>query len=200
MIFDLGNVLVDFDHVLAARRIAPFCKKTPQEAFSLFFDSGITALFEEGRISPREFFLRIKKMLGAKLDYRAFLPIWNEIFFFTEKNHAVYNLARSLKKRYRVALLSNVNILHFKYIRERFEIFDAFHHTIPSFEAGARKPDRRIYQKALTILDVLPQEAFYTDDRADLIRQARRLGLRAYVFKDIRKLTRDLEASGIRIN
>ena len=199
MIFDLGNVLLDFDHTLAAKRIASHCKKTPQEIFNLFFDSKITGLFEEGKVSPGGFFREVKKMLGLEMDYRDFLPIWNEIFFFTGENRAVYSLARSLKKCYKVALLSNVNTLHFDYIRGRFPIFDAFHHAVTSFETGARKPNPKIYQRTLETLQVMPQEAFYTDDRPELIEEAIRLGIRAYVFKDSRKLKKDLRANGIRI-
>ena len=75
VIFDLGNVLVDFDHMIAARKIIGFTKKTPQDIFELFFDSEIVALFERGEITPLEFFAKTKKMLGLKLDYEHFLPI-----------------------------------------------------------------------------------------------------------------------------
>src|SRR4030042_11370 len=113
IIFDLGNVLIDFDHTIAAKKISAFTDKNPQEIFDLFFDSPLTGLFEEGKISPQEFFSEVKKTLNFKLDYAAFLPIWNEIFFLTEKNHAVYALAKTLRDRYKTALLSNINVLHF---------------------------------------------------------------------------------------
>src|SRR4030042_6411170 len=95
IIFDLGKVLVDFDHAIAAKRISAFTTKDPQEIFSLFFDSKLTGLFEEGKISPRDFFSGVQNMLNLEIGYEEFLPIWNEIFFLTEKNQAVYNLAKS---------------------------------------------------------------------------------------------------------
>ncbi len=200
IIFDLGNVLVDFDHMIAAKRISIFTDKTPQEIFNLFFDSELTALFEEGKINPLKFFSELKRILNLKLDYASFLPIWNEIFFLTEKNQQVYNLAKILKNRYKIAVLSNINILHFDYLKENFSVFDIFQNIITSFEAGARKPDPLIYKKALDSLQVTPQNTFYTDDRAELVEKACGLGIRGFTFKAPEQLKQELLAGGVNIN
>jgi glucose-1-phosphatase len=200
VIFDLGNVLIDFDHTIAAKRITEFTDKSPQEIFNLFFDSNITGLFEEGKISPGDFFLEIQKMLGLRLSYSQFLPIWNEIFFLTDDNKEVYRLAQSLGARYKVALLSNINILHFDYLKANFHIFDAFPNVITSFETRVRKPDPAIYRKALDLLGVPPQNTFYTDDRADLIEKAKGLGIRGFVFTGAEQLKNDLISNSISIS
>lgn len=200
IIFDLGNVLIDFDHRIAAREVARFTDKTAQQIFDFFFDSELTGIFEEGKISPREFFLKVKETLNSELDYDEFVPIWNKIFFLSEKNHAVYALAKHLKEYYKLALLSNINILHFEYLKKRFSVFDAFHHIIMSYELGLRKPSALIYQKALEILGVLPEEVFYTDDRPELVQSASQLGIKAFIFKGIEQLKKDLISAGININ
>lgn len=200
VIFDLGNVLIDFDHLIAARKISKFTDKAAQEIFDLFFDSELTSFFEEGRILPVEFFLKVKEKLNLKLDYEEFVPIWDEIFFFSEKNAAVYNLAKSLKNNYKLALLSNVNVLHFEYLKKKFPVFDVFDKVVTSFEAGFRKPHPLIYKKTLEMLRVLPENVFYTDDRADLILKASELGIRGSVFTGIEKLRKDLLEEGISIN
>jgi len=200
IIFDLGNVLIDFDHTIAAKKISQFTDKSPEEIFNLFFDSELTGLFEEGKISPQDFFLKIKEMLNLKLDYAAFVPIYNEIFFLSEKNREVYNLARALSNRYRLALLSNINILHFDYVKKFFPVFRAFHHIVTSYEVGSRKPHPLIYQKTLAVLEVLPQEAFYTDDRPELTQSARNLGIRSFVFQNIEQLKRDLLGANVEFN
>ncbi len=200
IIFDLGNVLVDFDHTIAAKKISKFTTKSPQEIFNLFFDSELTGLFEEGKISPLEFFLKVKKMLNLKLDYEQFLSIWNEIFFLTEKNQAVYNLAKNLRNHYKIVLLSNINILHFDYLKKNFSVFDVFHHIITSFELGFRKPHPFIYQKTFNIIETLPHNIFYTDDRFELVESACRLGIHGFTFEGIEQLKKDLLVSGICIN
>lgn len=198
VIFDLGNVLVDFDHMIAARRICAFTEKTPAEMYGLFFDSELTGLFEEGKISPQGFFAQVKKLLGLNLSFDEFLPIWNEIFFLSEKNRSVYDIAKKLKANYKVALLSNVNILHFDYLKKEFPVFDAFHQIFTSYEAGLRKPHPVIYQNALSALGEEPPFVFYTDDRQDLINEAARLGIRAFQFTTIEKLKEDLNSVGAR--
>lgn len=200
IIFDLGNVLIDFDHTIAAKKISRFTDKTWQEIFNLFFDSALTGLFEEGKISPENFFREVKKMLDLKLDYAEFVPIWNDIFFLTEKNRIIYNLVKGLKRKYKIALLSNINILHFGYLKEKFPVFDVFHYVLTSFEIGVRKPHPLIYEKTLEKLGVSPQNVFYTDDRPELIEKAKELGIRAFIFEDAEHLKQSLIENGININ
>lgn len=201
VIFDLGNVLVSFDHRIAVKRIAKFTDKSPEEIFNLFFDSEITGLFEEGKLSAQDFFLKVKEMLNLKIDFNTFLPIWNEIFFLTDTNRAVYDIAATVKKRCRIALLSNINVLHFDYLKDKFPVFDVFDHIITSFEVGQRKPHPLIYKKATDMLEVSSlSRVFYTDDRADLVAEASELGLRGFVFKDAAKLKQDLQSAGVSLN
>ncbi len=195
--FDLGNVLVDFDHAIAARRIAPLSKMSAQEIFGLFFDSPLIGLFEEGKIAPEDFFERIKEMLGLKIDYPRFLPIWNEIFFITEKNRLTYALAAGLRNRFPLVMMSNINVLHIGYLRNKFDIFSVFNHLIFSCEVKVRKPDPRIFNEALRRLDSSAQELFYVDDRPDLVEGARNLGIEAFVFKGVEELKNDLISCGI---
>ena len=197
VIFDLGNVLLDFNHMLAAGRISRFSAFTPEEIFELFFDSPITGLFEEGKISPQEFFLRVKEKLNLKLGFKEFLPIWNEIFFFSQKNRQVYHLAKSLKPHLKTALVSNSNILHYEYVLKEFPVFDAFDKVILSCEEGVRKPHPLIYENTLKALAVPPAEVFYTDDRLELIEGARILGIRAFQFINAEQLNKDLLSCGI---
>lgn len=200
IIFDLGNVLIDFDHNIAAKRISKFTDKTVPEIFNFFFDSKLTGLFEEGKVTPLEFFSEVKSALNLRLDYQAFVPIWDEIFFLSEKNLAVYQLAKSLRPKYKIALLSNINILHFEYLKKNFPVFDAFHCIVTSFEVGFQKPHPLIYQKALASLEALAQEVFYTDDRSELVQSAKELDIQGFVFRGIEQLKKDLMDAGVSIN
>lgn len=199
IILDLGNVLIDFDHRIAARRISRFTDQAPEEVFNLFFDSRLTALFEEGKIQPKSFFLEVKKILRIDIEYREFLPIWNEIFFLSDKNRQVYSLIGSLRRKYRLALLSNVNILHFEYLKSKFAVFDIFDNVLASCELGLTKPNPLIYRKTLDILGVMPEKALYFDDRTELIASAANLGIQSFLFRDARQLQEDLFSCGVSI-
>lgn len=197
VIFDLGRVLIDFDHRIAAGKLAALTRKSPEDIYNLFFDSKLIQKFEEGKIEPEAFYGKVRRILKIKLRYELFLPIWNEIFFISEHNRRVYELAKRLKPAYTVSLLSNVNVLHLAYIREKFPVFDAFHHVFASCEMGCMKPAPRIYSLVLKALGAKPGEVFYTDDRAELIDQARTMGIRAYPYTGVEQLVKDLARCGI---
>ncbi|MBU0503546.1 MAG: HAD family phosphatase [Candidatus Omnitrophota bacterium] len=200
VIFDLGRVLIDFDYLSGVKRISRFCDKTPQEITSLFFNSPLTNSFEEGKISPGIFFKEVKTVLGLRIGFKEFLPIWNEIFYMTEENKKTFHLAGDLKNNYKLALLSNVNILHLDYIKKEFPVFDIFDPILASCELGLIKPDYRIYQQAINALECQPAEIFYTDDREELIDAAKKFGLRGFVYKGFEQLKYDLISCGVKSN
>ncbi len=197
IILDLGNVLINFNHWIAANKFAKFSPKKLDYIYNLLFDSKLTHKFEEGKLEPQDFFLAIKEDLDLKLDYQQFLPIWNEIFFLTSDNVEVYQLVRVLKERFKVVLLSNINRLHFEYLKDNFKIFDPFDKIVTSYEVGLRKPDPKIYLNTLNLFSSAPSQAFYIDDRLDLIEEARRLSIAAVQFKSFLALKSALENAGI---
>ncbi|HNW39221.1 MAG TPA: HAD family phosphatase [Candidatus Omnitrophota bacterium] len=197
VLFDLGRVLVDFDPLRAARRIAEFCPKTPQEIFDLFLGSELTNAFEAGKITPEDFYFKVKQMLDLKLSYNSFEPIWNDIFFLSAKNRSVFGLANSLRANYKTVLLSNINILHHEYLKKNFPVFGAFDKIFLSYQLGLIKPEKAIYDLVIRDLGVNPEEIFYTDDRPELVESARALGICACVFGSFNQLISDLKKNGI---
>ncbi len=197
IIFDLGNVLVSFDHFLAVQKVAALTELTPQVIHDLFFNSQNAKKFEEGKIPPRKFFSEVKKTLKLKVTYQDFLLIWNDIFFLTKDNQKVSRLVQILNKQYCLAMLSNINTLHYDYLKKEFPVFGAFNYIFVSFKMGFIKPDPKIYLKALSNMGVLPEETFYTDDRCDFIKEACKLGIKAYVYKGNTQLKQDFLREGI---
>ena len=197
LLFDLGGVLVDFDHLRSAQRIAAFCSKTPRQIYDLFFESGVTIAFEAGKITPEDFYLQVKQMLDLKLSCASFEPIWNDIFFLSAKNRSVFGLVNALRANYKIAMLSNINILHYEYLKKNFPVFGVFDKVFLSFQLGLIKPDKEIYSLVIRDLGVSPPEIFYIDDRLELVESAKSLGLRGCVFTKFGRLISDLKDIGI---
>lgn len=68
------------------------------------------------------------------------------------------------------------------------QLFDGF---FSSCYVGVRKPDPRIFQKALKIVQVSPQECVYFDDRPMLVNAAKKLGINSFLhqnFEDTKQL------------
>lgn len=184
---DLGNVLINFNHRFAVQKILAFTDKSFDEIYQFFFDSPLTEKYETGRISSIDFFESLKKELNiTHLAYDAFVDIWNEIFF---ENEGMLELLLTLKKKYRLHLLSNINELHCAYIQRQFSknlsVFDRlyFSHII-----GFRKPHLEAYKQSVMDCAYSPQETLYVDDREDLIRFAASLGFQTVLFKNTEDL------------
>jgi len=191
LLCDLGNVLIRFDHRIAVRRILPYTSKTCDEIYAYFFDSPVTRAYEEGRITSRRFFARVKKDLSLKgLAYVQFVPIWSEIFF---SNPGMLRLLTHLRRTCRLHLISNINAMHYAYIRRTFpRHLSVFDKVFLSYKVGAQKPHPRIYRAALG-RPCAGNRTVYVDDRPDLIRAARRLGLTAIRFRSVRDLEKQLK-------
>jgi FMN phosphatase YigB (HAD superfamily) len=196
LLCDLGNVLVNFDHRFAVRRIIPYTDRSFAEIYRLFFDSPLTKAYEEGKISSRRFYEGVRDRLSLKgLNYRVFAGIWSAIFF---DNPGIVGVLARVKPGIRRHMISNINKLHYDYIRRRFPrhlgVFDRF---VLSYEVGERKPHPKIYRAAIEAAGFSPEEVLYTDDRADLIEEAERLGIPSLLFTGVADLCRALGARGL---
>ncbi len=174
-LFDLGNVILPFDHYISAKKISKYTKKSPEDIYDMFFDSPITNQFEEGKISPFKFYNYLKATLSLNnLDYKKFVSIWSDIF---KEDRKMNQLIGILKAKFKIFIISNINELHFKYIKEKFNIINEVDGVILSFRVGVRKPDSKIYQVGIKHAKCLPEEIIYIDDRLELIEEAKKLGL-----------------------
>lgn len=194
VVFDLGNTLIRFDHNISAGKIAKHCRLDPKKIYDAFFDSGMTREFEKGAISPREFYRQASEFLGVKLPFRDFVDIWNDIFW---EDEAACSLARQLKPSYRLFLLSNVNRLHFEHIQKKFDIISIFDEIILSFLVGAIKPDRAIFDDVVRRAGGDRSGILYIDDREDLIKEARSMGIDSIRFEGAEKLKEALAGKGV---
>ncbi|MBI3333749.1 MAG: HAD-IA family hydrolase [Candidatus Omnitrophica bacterium] len=192
-LFDLGNVLVRFDHMAAARRIAAHAGMGPEELCRIFFESPLVVDHDEGRISTEEFHQSLKRQIGLRLGYEEFLSVWNDIFTPDPESQA---LVERLIPSYPCYLISNTNRPHFEHARRICPLLDRLHGRVLSYEVGHLKPHPAIYRRALELAKVPPPEILYVDDREDLIEAGRRLGFQAHRFEGADLLRTELERRG----
>jgi len=191
IIFDLGRVLIDFDFKTIVRGLKRHSPLTEKQIISFFEKTPLWDRFERGQVAPVLFFEQLKKELKLSgLTYEVFAPLWNSIF--TEK-HDTVALLRQLRSRYRIALLSNVNILHWEHVAGRHAFMNWFDHPVASYAVGHRKPDAEIFRILLRRAGIPPARAVFIDDIEANVQAAKRIGLRAYQFINAGQLRRDLE-------
>ena len=193
-LFDIGRVLIDFDFRIAADRLSPLCHLSPEEILTRLASwEGVSEL-EEGRTGNTAFFETIRQRLQFPLSYEAFLPIWTEIF---TENKEVTALVRKLLGKIPIALISNTNQIHFEYCRKTFPIIREIRQYVLSYEVGARKPDERIYQAALSRFNRRPEETLYVDDLKELVEAGKTFGLEALQFQGAVSLEEALRQRGL---
>lgn len=193
---DLGNVLINFDHRIAVKKILCCTLKNEQDIYQLFFDSGLTKNYEEGKITSLDFFKRVRDSLELDMDYDAFLPIWNDIFFETPLNKKIQDFLRAIKGRYKLVMISNINKTHYEFLKKKMSVFNEFDKLALSYEIGFRKPAAEIYDAALKSVNTAPTRVFYIDDRQDLIEAASKFGIRGVAFngeESFKKIKSELE-------
>lgn len=179
---DLGNVLIDFDHHVAVRKVLSYTTMKEGDIYQLFFDSSITKLYEEGKIDSGEFFQMVKDSAGLNMSSKAFFPIWNNIFFETGLNKNIHNLLKRLKAGYKLIMISNINESHYKFLKKKMRIFNVFDEIVLSYEVGFRKPAYEMYKAALDASGSKFNKVFYIDDRKDLIEAAMKFGIKGVVL------------------
>jgi putative hydrolase of the HAD superfamily len=195
IVFDLGNTLIRFDHNISAKKLANLFRLDSKKIYDTFFDSDITRDFESGRISSKEFYKRASALLKVKMPYKDFVDIWNDIFW---EDAGMCELARELKKSYKLFLLSNINRLHFEHIRGKFDIISIFDELILSFVVGAIKPEQLIYDNVVERAGGDRSKILYIDDREDLVRESTRLGIDSIRFNNnVAELRTILSSKGV---
>jgi glucose-1-phosphatase len=194
IIFDLGNTLIRFDHNISAKKLATIFSLDQERVRALFFDSDVTRLFEKGFISAKEFYEKVTALLGIKIPYKDFVSIWNDIFW---EDKDACDIARELKSSYRLFLLSNVNKLHYEYIKKNFDIIKIFDEVIASFAVGAMKPQAPMFEDAVKRAGGDKSQVLYIDDREDLIKEANEFGIESIRFEGADKLRETLTERGI---
>ncbi len=195
ILYDLGNVILPFNHYQIAEKLSRFCQKKelddPQKIFSYLFDlkKGMINDFEVGNVSPQEFFQSIKEHLGLSISFDEFIPIWTDIF---SENVEVSQIILAQKGRWRLGLLSNTDQLHFHYILSKFSIMKAFDKWILSYEVGFKKPAVEIFQRAIAWASVEPQKILFIDDVKTHVDVAISLGIQGIHFLSAEQLKREL--------
>lgn len=195
-LFDLGNVLVRFDHMAAAQKITAGTGASAEALFQLFFESPLVVDHDEGRISTRKFYEEVSRRLGLSIGFEQFLQVWNDIF---TEDKPMTGLLRKLLQDYPAYLISNTNRPHFDYLREKCPVLQQMTGWILSYEVGALKPNPMIYHRALEIVKVPAGEIFYIDDREDLIEAGHRMGFQTHRFSGIERLVEDLKSRGVAV-
>lgn len=189
IIFDLGNVVVHVDKTEQYRKFSANCNKTAPYIKGYFEKSRVRKSFERGELTPIQFYTAIGKELNLRMSFNNFNRVWCGIFTL---NKDVEKLIKKLKKSFRLILLSNTDILHYRYIKNKYKIINTFDDYVLSYQAGHRKPNPLIFLTALKRAKTLPFNCIYVDDIPEFTFIARLMGIKAFKYVNFGRLIKEL--------
>jgi FMN phosphatase YigB (HAD superfamily) len=191
--FDLGNVLLYFDHQKMFRQVADYCSLDFEQVQNLMLK--YSDAYERGEVDSQFMYEEISRHASKKLDFNPLMHAVSDIF---QPNEAVISIAQQLKEQgHRLFILSNTCDAHFTFASTHFPFLKVFDGYILSYQVGARKPEKEIYEQALNIANCPHHKCFYTDDILAYIEAARSLNIDAEQYKTPHDLIQHLNTRGI---
>ena len=195
--FDLGNVLLNFDHRLAARQMAEVAGVPADRVWDVVFGSDLELRYEAGEVDDRGFYDIFCRETESQPDFAKLLFAGSEIFSL---NYSMIPVVGALVGAgYRMGILSNTCPGHWSYCTDgRYGILNKGWEVFAlSYELGACKPSAKIFEKAAALTGLAPEEIFFVDDVAANVAGARQAGIDAVQYTGTPQLVSDLRARGL---
>lgn len=193
IIFDMGGVIILTCEDTSRNKLAQDLGVPIEQLKDEVFNSQTAIMSETGLLSRPEHWTALLKRLGVDLSHniegieRAFWAgdcIDNELMSFI----------KSLRKEYRIGLLSNAFMGAREWVDNSFHFLDAFDEVVFSYEVGLRKPDPAIYQRICEKMSVLPHQTIFIDDMLVNVDGAKKVGMKAIHYQGRERFIKELES------
>jgi FMN phosphatase YigB (HAD superfamily) len=159
---------------------------------------GLWDAINRGALAGNELRRTICEVAGSdtSMEEEAFIELWNCHF----RVHAeVLPILDKLLERTKVLLLTNVNEVHWRYVRPLLPHLERFHALVVSYDEKMAKPDRQIFELAIKRAGVPADHIAYFDDVQIFVDVASTLGIAGRLFTDAASFRRQLAELGITV-
>ena len=162
-------------------------------------EDGTHPLFEleRGHLTEAEFIAAVEGALEQEIGRRVSLAGLHEAYFqHLRTNEPMIDYLREVRRRgLRLGLLTN-NIREWEpRWRSMLPVDEIFHVVVDSAFVGMRKPERRIYEVTLELLEVEPAATVFIDDLEINCEAAEALGMTAVRFRTAEQAIEEIEAA-----
>ena len=183
-IFDIGNVLIDFDLPRLLQMISNN-SRVPVEDLDGTWTQADTVAVETGKIDPQDHYRQYADSIGLKWSYDVWKRAWMDIYSINETGMTIVKECRA--KGFPVYILSNLAEYNKEAIEMKFNhFFKLFTVSFFSYELGLHKPDPEIFLSVCSITKTPPEKCIFIDDLPENVHGARSIGMRAIQFKSDR--------------
>ena len=191
-LFDCGGVLLRDKDESAYSLWESRLGLTPGELRQRLWAGEAWSLAERGQLSEEAFWQRVGSELGL-VESEEIASLAQDLWGSWRVDCDVLALIDVLRKRFRVAMLSNATDVLEEKLASHYGVADRFDPIINSARLGIAKPDPEVYKMTLQELDLRPKQVVFVDDRADNVAAAAALGMHVIWFIGAAELGRRLE-------
>ncbi len=194
VLFDVGGVLVELSGMQTLIGWLGH-SLTEEELWVRWLRSKSVREFETGLIDEHVFAAAVTREFGLAVEPRHFIESFAGWPLGVYPG-ALEMLAR-IPSRYRRALLSNSNALHWPRVSKDMGVGAAFDHHFVSHLTGKIKPDAAAFEDVLDSLQCRASQVLFLDDNLLNVEAAARIGMHAARVQGPREALRVLAEFGI---
>lgn len=191
IIFDLGNVLIEFNPHRFIEENIPL--KDRDEVFQMIFERREWQDLDRGTLSYDEvvkfFSLRFPQY---EPQIRKFFE--NKIIDCLKPIEKNISYVEELKRRgYKLYILSNFQYPAYENVSKKWDFFKLFDGEVISSHANLLKPERAIYEEIIQKYKLNPQETLFIDDSIENVEAAKIFDLQVLHLENFNELREKME-------
>ncbi|KXU04982.1 HAD family hydrolase [Streptococcus oralis] len=193
IIFDMGNVLIEWD----AKKIIAAIESDPKRQETLFqtiMESGIWEQQDSGELAIE----RASRLVKDQLD-ESYEPAIDKVFYrwfdYVKVNTQLQDYAIRLKHQgYALYILSNTSEIYYQLVKEgKLPIAQVLSGKVLSFEENRMKPDPKIFRLLCERYGLDAKACLYVDDLQQNVLVAQSLGMSVLQCHDFPQVLEDLQ-------
>lgn len=197
VIFDMDQVLYDYDHLVRLRLLEELTGRPAAEIDTVVWGGPHEAAAEAGSPDTAEGYLdQYGRLLGYPIDFDTWADIRRQMM---RARPDVLDLVRRLGRQADLALLTNNGMMLKAALPvcapEVIEIFGQ--NAYVSAEFKARKPDPVVYLRVCEKHGFKPEQSAFVDDNAKNVSGAETAGLTGHVYTSVDELHAFLQEHGL---
>lgn len=153
--------------------------------------------YKLGKMTDQEFWSWAAKEWNLQLTWHELVDLLVENYDVDEKIVEIIKHARA--KGYKTAICTSNFPARINGLQKKFGFLDNFDIKVISYEVGANKPFKEIFEKLVTISGVNPEEIVFADDNAESVQNSTEVGITTFLYEGFDKYLEQLKSVGVEI-
>ncbi|RAK08469.1 putative hydrolase of the HAD superfamily [Halanaerobium saccharolyticum] len=191
IIFDLGNVLLNFDPDSYLKKLG-YSGEIKDRLKAEIFETEEWLMLDRGTITQEQ---AVEKWQQRNLELEEeiadVMSEWEKML--TLKEDSLEILKNLAARDFNLYILSNFHQQAFEHVSSKYDFFNYFDGRVISADIGMIKPELEIYQHLLDKFNLKAEATLFIDDSQPNIKAALKKGIRVIHFTDAASLGAELK-------